>query len=449
MKLSRWVILSLWGGALSGCAGLKGPGAVAGGTTNASSGISGDVATTEEPDEEDIEEDPNESADETAETDPTEGTPTDLGDVQASEQLRADEIKADALAQRTFPLVENEFVDQWIRYFTGRGRIHFEKWLSRSPRYTPIIRDVMKRDGLPEDLMYLAMIESGFNPIARSHAKAVGPWQFIASTGKRYGLEVDAWIDERRDIEKSTHAAAQYLKELHQIFGSWYLAAASYNAGEGKVLNAIRRDKSRNFWELARKKKNFRSETRNYVPKIIAAALISKNPAQYGFGDVVYEVPLQWESVEIPGNIDLRSVNDVTKIDKDMLKLLNAELRRGVTPPNTGYYPLRVPVGQGTIVTANLEAIRAKKYKIADADDERRGRRGRRGRNASRGSSQNAAAAMTAPLKAGDYRIKPGDTLWDLARRSGTTVAEIKRLNAIRSPRDIRPGAVIRVPAKN
>src|SRR5690606_13336536 len=153
-----------------------------------------------------------------------------------------------------------------------------------------------REEGLPEDLIYLSMIESVFNPRAYSRARAVGPWQFIEGTGKRYGLRVNYWIDERKDIIKSTHAAAKYLKELYQIFGSWYLAAAAYNAGEGTVLNAIRRDRTRNFWQLARQEKNFRSETQNYVPKMIAAALLAKSPEKYGFADkeIAYEDPLTW-----------------------------------------------------------------------------------------------------------------------------------------------------------
>ena len=209
-----------------------------------------------------------------------ENTPEDLGDINSSSDRNADEVQADRDARNTFPIVQNEFVDQWIKYFTAtpRGRATFAKWLARKQRYSGLIRQTVKEDGLPEDLIYLAMIESGFNPRATSWVGAAGVWQFMPYTGRNYGLNLDHWYDERRDIVKATHAAAKYLKELHQIFGSWYLAAASYNAGEGRTLRVVRENQTRNFWELIRKKKNFRSETRNYVPKIIAAKLISSDP---------------------------------------------------------------------------------------------------------------------------------------------------------------------------
>ena len=183
-----------------------------------------------------------------------------------------------------YPITVNSRVEHWIDYFCGRGRPYFQKYLERSEFFIPYIVPVLKQNGLPQDLVYLAMIESGFNNLARSHAKAVGPWQFISATGMRYGLNVNWWIDERRDIEKSTLAAAQYLKDLYQMFQSWELAAAAYNAGEAKVARAVQRFGTRDFWAIARHP-FLRQETRDYVPKIIAAALISKNRAQFGFAD--------------------------------------------------------------------------------------------------------------------------------------------------------------------
>jgi hypothetical protein len=184
--------------------------------------------------------------------------------------------------QFDYPITVNSAVEKWIDYFTGRGRKHFVKYLERSEHFIPYIQPLLRQYGLPEDLVYLAMIESGFNNHARSFAKAVGPWQFIPATGKRYGLSVNWWVDERRDTRKSSLSAAQYLKDLYGMFNSWELAAASYNAGEAKVARAIRRYGTSDFWALTRHR-FFRPETRDYVPKIIAAALISKNRTQFGF----------------------------------------------------------------------------------------------------------------------------------------------------------------------
>ncbi len=184
--------------------------------------------------------------------------------------------------QFDIPVVVNSRVEYWVDYFTVRGRPHFEKYLERSEFFIPFIQPILKQNGMPEDLVYLAMIESGFNNLARSRAKAVGPWQFISATGKRYGLKVNWWVDERRDIRKSTLSAAGYLRDLYQMFQSWELAAASYNAGEAKVARAIQRYGTKDFWELSRHR-FLKPETRDYVPKIMAAAIIAKNRELFGF----------------------------------------------------------------------------------------------------------------------------------------------------------------------
>lgn len=349
-------------------------------------------------------------------TEKREETPEDLGDVNVSENRNTEEIQADVLSRKTFPLVYNEFVEQWIRYFTStRGRPVMQKWLGRSTRYIPVMKKVLREEGLPEDLIYQAMIESGFNPKAASHAKAVGPWQFIKGTGKRYELELNYWVDERRDHIKSTHAAALYLKELHQIFGSWYLAAAAYNAGEGKVLRAVRSDRSRNFWELARIKKNFRAETRNYVPKIIAAALISKNPEKFGFTNVEYEEPLSWETIKVPGGVDLKSVAKLTGVDENYLEILNTELRRGVTPPGAENYALRVPPNKGSLVMEHIEELRNHRYK------------------------KNFIV----------HEVRKGDTLGAIARRYGSDVASIMELNKIGKTNRLKLGAELTIPVSD
>ncbi len=184
--------------------------------------------------------------------------------------------------QFDIPVVINSRVENWIQYFCGKGRPHFTKYLERSEYFIPFIQPILKQNNMPEDLVYLAMIESGFNNLARSRARAVGPWQFISATGKRYGLMVNWWVDERRDIRKSTLAAVEYLRDLYQIFQSWELAAASYNAGEAKIARAVRRFGSKDFWTIS-KHRFLRPETRDYVPKIMAAAILAKNRAQFGF----------------------------------------------------------------------------------------------------------------------------------------------------------------------
>ncbi len=340
-------------------------------------------------------------------------TPESLGEVDVSAEVSTKEKEADQQSLTTFPLVYNEFVQMWINYFTGRGRDTFEKWLVRSTRYIPLMKQVLKEEGVPEDLIYLSMIESGFNPKAYSRAKAVGPWQFMEATGKRYGLKVDFWIDERKDIVQSTHAAARYLKELHEIFGSWYLAAAGYNAGEGKVLSAVRREKSRNFWQLAHERKNFRAETSNYVPKIIAAAVLAKNPQKYGFSkDLEFENPLVWESVKIPGGVDLRAVAQVTGADPELLQLLNAELRAGITPPDLkDGYEFRVPPEKKDLLISKISEL-----------------------------SRIQVASFIS------HKVGRGENLGYIARRYKTNTETLLKLNNIRSPKALRVGQVIKVP---
>jgi soluble lytic murein transglycosylase-like protein len=182
------------------------------------------------------------------------------------------------------PMEMNRAVEKWIDYFSGRGRDRFAQYLERSEYFIPFLKPILKNAKAPEDLVYLAMIESGFNNNARSNARAVGAWQFMSATGRRYGLDVNWWLDERRDVEKSTIAAVQYLKELNAMFGSWYLAAAAYNAGEAKIQRAIKKYHTNDFWELCDKRFRYlRPETKNYVPKLLAAAIISKNRKQFGF----------------------------------------------------------------------------------------------------------------------------------------------------------------------
>ncbi len=251
-----------------------------------------------------------------------------------------------------FPITVNARVEGWIDYFTGRGRDHMVRYLGRSGKYIPIMKQIFKKSGLPEDLVYLALIESGFNLRAKSRAKAVGPWQFMKPTGKRYGLRVDGWVDERRDPLKSTQAAANYLKDLYLMFESWYLAASAYNAGEYKVLRAIEELKTNNYWRIS-DTKMLRKETKDYIPKLIAAAIIAKNPNKYGFQEVVYQEPLEFEEVNISTPIRLREIAKVADASEDDILDLNPHFVRGMVPPD-GSYEVKVPVGKRVIVERTL-----------------------------------------------------------------------------------------------
>ncbi len=254
------------------------------------------------------------------------------------------------------PIVINGKVEHYIQYFQTTIRDKFITWLSRSEKYIPFMKNLLKEHGLPEDLVYMSLIESGFNPYAYSRAKAVGLWQFISMTGKRYGLRVNWWVDERRDPEKSTIAAAKYLKDLYDLFACWYLAAAGYNAGEYKIIKAIKRYQTEDFWKLTNQR-YLKRETKDYVPQMIAAALIAKDPEKYGFIDVAYQEPLRYEKVKVPELTDLCLIAKACETSFEEIKDLNPELRRGVTPPNETEYEIKIPFGKKDFFLKNFEAL--------------------------------------------------------------------------------------------
>ena len=243
------------------------------------------------------------------------------------------------------PVVFNKKVQNWIEYFLTRGRDHFIRYTERAGRYAPVLGKILEDNGLPRDLVFLAMAESGFQNNAKSWAKAVGPWQFMPFTGRRYGLKIDWYLDERRDPLKASLAAAQYLDHLYELFDSWELATAAYNAGEGKIGRAIRRYRTRNFWQL-NKGRYLRRETKNYVPKIMALAIIGKNLESFGLSDIKFELPLDFDEITVSNNTDLYLVGGLLNVEFSMLKKLNPELLRWVTPPDKEIYKLRVPVGK-------------------------------------------------------------------------------------------------------
>jgi membrane-bound lytic murein transglycosylase D len=254
------------------------------------------------------------------------------------------------------PIVINEKVEQFIHYFQTTRRDRFVTWLARSGRYIPVMKKLLKEHGLPEDLVYMAFIESGFDPYAYSRSKAVGPWQFISLTGKRYGLRVNWWVDERRDPEKSTIAAAKYLKDLYETFACWYLAAAGYNAGEYKIVKAMKRYRTEDFWKLT-KVRYLKRETKNYVPLMIAAALVAKDPEKYGFDDVEYQEPLRYEKVKVPELTSLSLVSKACGTSLEEIKDLNPELRRGVTPPNETDYEIKIPSSKKGLFLVTFEIL--------------------------------------------------------------------------------------------
>ncbi len=313
-----------------------------------------------------------------------------------------------------FPITVNSRVEGWIDYFTGRGRGHFERYLARSSRYIPMMREVLKKEGLPEDLVYLALIESGFNTHARSRARAVGPWQFIKGTGKRYGLKVDAWIDERRDPVRSTVAAAKYLKDLYLMFESWYLAASAYNAGEARVLRAIETHKTNNYWRLCQNNA-LRRETRDYIPKLVAAAIIAKNPKKYGFEDVSYQEPFVFDSVQISFPVHLREISKLVDSSEEDLSDLNPELRRNTIPPQTVPYSLRIPPGTEVLVTRALAARRSE---------------------------------IETPEIPSQYSVKPGDTLGAIARRFGVSQNALANFNNLSRREKLDPGQNLLLPKR-
>jgi membrane-bound lytic murein transglycosylase D len=284
--------------------------------------------------------------------------PSDLKPPQ-QDVAQIDEILDGSIEEKPYqiPMVLNDSVENHLEYFKTKGRDVFQKWLDRSARYIPVMQDILREKNLPEDLVYVAMIESGFNPYAVSWARAVGPWQFMPHTGKLYGLKIDWWVDERKDPIKSTYAAAEHLKDLHNLFGSWPLAMASYNAGAGKVQRAVLRTRSEDFWDL-KASRYIRRETKNYVPKYMAATIIAKDPESYGFAVQPYDL-FVYDEVILAESTDLRLAARCAGTTYDVIKELNPELKRWVTPPDTTNYVLRVPQGTAATFAANFAAVPA------------------------------------------------------------------------------------------
>lgn len=334
----------------------------------------------------------------------------------SSEVVEENEVKPYKSTFGEVALDYNQHVEVWIKYFQGRGREHMDRYLSRSTRYLPMMKQVLRENGLPEELVYVSLIESGFSPGAHSRANAVGYWQFIRATGRRYGLNVDPFIDERRDPVLSTRAAAEYFKTLYGMFGSWHLALASYNTGENRVKRMVTKYYTRDFWELIKKRRSLPTETKQYVPKFIAAALIAKDPAKYGFTQIEYSDPLSYDTVALTSPISLTKLANNLSVDVDEMKLLNPKFRSDFVPISRGSETVvRIPVGRGSDAQAALSLSVTTQPKVLSAENYY-------------------------------YKIRRGDNLSTVARRNRTTVSQLRRLNNLSNRTLLRVGMTLRVP---
>jgi len=355
------------------------------------------------------------------------------------------------------PVEVNDSVLSFIRIFQNSRRKEFAGGLVRSGMYLPLMRKIFREEGVPEDLVYTALIESSFKSNAYSRARAKGFWQFISGTAKRYDLKMDWWVDERSDFERATRAAALYLKDLYGMFGDWYLALAAYNAGENKIAYGLRASGAQNFWDLA-KTRYIRQETKNYVPAILAGMIISKDPQKYGF-DEQPESPLQFEIVPINYTVDLRLVAECSGVSEEEIHQLNPELIR-LTTPARGSYTLRLPkntttayldeiatipeekritwrkheVKPGETMTSIAALYRTSEHSIASANAFTVGNQLAAGRKLvipiGRSNQVNMPRKTYADYgQQKYYTVRKGDTLFNIANRFGSTVEQIRAWN--------------------
>ncbi len=404
-------------------------------------------------------------------------------------------VKADlAATKHDVPIPQNDRVLAYVELFQGRLRDYIQESLTRGTKYLPMIQEVFREEGLPLDLAYIPVIESGFKTNALSRASAKGPWQFMRSTATEQGLKTDWYVDERSDPEKATVAAAKYLKILRDLFdGDWHLVLAAYNGGLGRVQRAMKRSGRSDFWDLAEGTRYLPRETREYVPLILAAIIVSKNPSQYGF-DITAQDRITYETVTVPRAIDLRRVAEWTGRSIDEIQALNPELRRWTTPLKSEY-ELKVPVGTADVFSTRLAAaapgelvaltwysvkkgeslatiakkLRVSRVDLAEANNLSVKSKVRAGqalvvprapatllatntRPAAPTEVASRAVADSAPMpavppertKTVTYRVKPGDTLYEIAQLFDTTVAKIKSLNKLRS-NQIKPGTRLKI----
>ncbi len=311
------------------------------------------------------------------------------------------------------PVVSNAKVEQWLRYFKTTGQETYLKWMVRGESFREVVQPLLKQEGLPQELFFLAMVESGFNNTAYSRARATGPWQFMKGTAQLYGLKVTHWVDERRDPVKSTIAAARYLRDLYAEFGDWYLAMAAYNAGPGKIRSAIRRSGTRDFWKIA-ETRYIRAETKHYVPKVLSALILASTSDAQAYrvaANPADKTPTHLVTVKRPVKID--EIAQTIGLPSTALSRWNPELVRGITPPNAGQdgYALRLPE-KFAAMFAEIEP-RLSELKITDV-------------------------VM--------HTVRRGDTLSRIAHRYRVKIQHIISMNPRLSPRALRVGKEIAVP---
>lgn len=291
-------------------------------------------------------------------------------------------------------VIHHPKVRHFIEYYSVTAKNRFRDLLALSGRYMPMIAKVLASEGLPEELGFLALLESEFVVNATSRSGAVGLWQFIPPTGRRYGLRIDRWVDERRDPVKATRAAAAYLKDLHDYYGRWFLATAAYNTGPGNVDKALQKSRAKDFWSI---KARLSDETRNFVPRFIAIALIASDPEKYGFSEISYEPPLDYEEVELPVPMTLEALAKLTGSNVGTIKGLNPALLRHATPPGETGYRVNLPIGHAAVFQANLKN------------------------------------KMRQPATVVTHRVQKGETLSSIARRYGLSVRALMDFNGLRT----------------
>jgi len=372
-------------------------------------------------------------------------------------------------------LVLNATVERNLHYFRDVIPERFQECLDRFSHYQPVVQPIFEEFQLPKELMYLSLVESGFNPRAYSRAHAAGPWQFIKPTGRLYGLHINWYVDERRDPIKSTVAAAHHLRDLYDQFGSWPLALSAYNAGPGKISRAIRKSRTRDYWKI-RKTWYIRRETKEYVPRFIAATLIALDPTLYGFSENPIQ-PHRIDEVLVTKRVHLRSVAQTTGIPLQELRQLNPELRRNIIPAQSQGYYLKVPKGKRELVARHQHQFKlwtqpppppSRWYRVRWGDSlsviaKRFGMSVRSLKELNHRSGNRVFVGNRLRVRKGQspihhsvkwYTIAPGDTLSVIAQRFGITVRTLARMNPHVSGTRIHAGSTLRVkgnpsPAKN